>query len=129
MSVFFILLVLLLVWYVCTTREPRFPWNPSSLSDSDCFSKRESKEPTVPCSDPPLFTTGNVFCEEESPRGKCYEKPRFPSLLCLYNRALTHVVQQSIHKIRQKQIKHQRPSCANHAQRQTLVVFEHIHDF
>ena len=32
------------------------------------------KEPTVPRSNPPLFTTGNVFCEEEGPRD-----PRFPS--------------------------------------------------
>ena len=44
------------------TREPRFPWNPSSLSDSDCFSKRVSKEPTVPRSDPPLH--GLSFAEQ-----------------------------------------------------------------
>ena len=73
------------------TREPRFPWNPSSLQDSDCFSKRVPKKPTVPRSDPPLAglsfadqtkepTVGNEFCEEEGPRGKCYEKPRFPSI-------------------------------------------------
>ena len=33
------------------------------------------KEPTVPRSNTPLFTTGNVFCEEEGPR-----EPRFPSM-------------------------------------------------
>ena len=26
--------------HVVTTREPRFPWNPSSSSDSDCLTKR-----------------------------------------------------------------------------------------
>ena len=50
-------------------KEPTVPCNPPLNGWS--FAKKH----TVPRSNPPLFTTGNVFCEEEGPR-----EPRFPSL-------------------------------------------------